>query len=84
MGVHRDGGYSASVSGFLVVGSRKFRLAKTNNRTFFLAEPCELPAGAAGELLITIDGDRPPEHRVARGSCRGTNGGKVQGVIAPF
>jgi len=56
MGFYREDGYSASVSGFLVVGSHEIRLAKTNGCTFVVAESCELPAGTVGELLITVDG----------------------------
>jgi hypothetical protein len=56
MGTSHADGYSASVKGYLVVGENRFRLAKTNGATFVLAEPCDLPAGTTGELVISIDG----------------------------
>ena len=56
MGVKRENGYSASVEGFLVVGSSQFRLAKTNGDSFVVAEPCELSPQTAAELMIIVDG----------------------------
>ncbi|HTU25433.1 MAG TPA: hypothetical protein VMF30_08555 [Pirellulales bacterium] len=56
MGVYREDGYSASVSGYLLVGSRTIQLAKTNGRTLVVAEQCDLAAGTVGQLLITVDG----------------------------
>lgn len=56
MGFHREDGYSASVSGFLLVGSQQIELAKSNGCTFVVAESCNLPAGTLGELLIIVDG----------------------------
>ena len=55
MGVHRENGYSASVEAFLVVNGDRIRIAKTNGRTFSLAEPCELVPGTTGDLLIIVD-----------------------------
>ncbi len=57
MGRYHADGYSADVEGYFVVGDRRYRLAKTNDIRFVLAEPCELPPGIEGELLIIIDGN---------------------------
>jgi hypothetical protein len=57
MGRYHADGYSASVEGCLIVGDQRFRLAKSNDRSFALAESCELPPGAEGELIVTIDGN---------------------------
>jgi hypothetical protein len=56
MGIHHKDGYSADVEGYFVVGSSRYRVAKTNAQTFVLADLCELPPGACGELLIIVDG----------------------------
>jgi hypothetical protein len=59
MGIERkDGGYSATVEGFLVVNGYRVRLAKTNARAVTFAESCQpLPPGTSGELLIIVDGN---------------------------
>lgn len=57
MGITRENGYSATIEGFLVVGNRSYRLAKTNGDYFVLADDCELPAHTLGDLLIIIDGE---------------------------
>jgi hypothetical protein len=57
MGRQYADGYSASVEGFLVVGGQRYRLAKTNYRSFTLADDCDLPPGAEGELIVTVDGN---------------------------
>ncbi len=57
MGRYHADGYSASVEGFLVIGDRQIRVAKTNEAFITLAERCELPAGTEGELIVTVDGD---------------------------
>jgi len=57
MGIHREGGYSATVEGFLLVGDSRFRLAKTNHEKFILSEPCELPPGTEAAFEIIVDGD---------------------------
>ncbi len=57
MGTHReDGGYSASVDGFLVIEGQRIRLAKTNGYSFVLAEPCELAPDTEGDMQIIVDG----------------------------
>jgi hypothetical protein len=58
MGIRRENGYSANVEGFFVHGRTRVRLAKTNGCTFVLAEPCELPPGVTGELIVIVD-DNP-------------------------
>ncbi len=57
MGRQYADGYSASVEGFLVVRGQRYRLAKTNNLSFTLADDCELPPGSEGELIVTVDGN---------------------------
>ncbi len=57
MGRYHADGYSADVEGYLVVDGQRIVLGKTNSRQLFLAEPCELPPGTEGELLIIIDGN---------------------------
>jgi hypothetical protein len=57
MGTHHADGYSANVSGCLVVGERRIRVAKTNEALITLAERCELPPGTEGQLIVTVDGD---------------------------
>jgi hypothetical protein len=56
MGTHYEYGYSADVEGFFVTAGERIRLAKTNGCTFVLAELCELPPGAEGDLLVIVDG----------------------------
>jgi hypothetical protein len=56
MGTYHEYGYSAEVEGFFVIRGSRVRLAKTNGCTFVLAESCELPPGAEGELLTVVDG----------------------------
>jgi hypothetical protein len=57
MGIQRDnGGYSATIEGFLVIRDARIRLAKTNGSTFTLAEPCELSPGTSASLLVIVDG----------------------------
>src|SRR5437763_1575369 len=58
MGTQYRSGYSAHVEGFFVTADFRIRLAKTNGRTFVVAEPCELAPGTLGELLVIVDGDR--------------------------
>jgi hypothetical protein len=58
MGIVRENGYSAKVEGFFAWNGKRFRLAKSNGATFVLAEPCELPPGAQGELQIIVDGNQ--------------------------
>jgi hypothetical protein len=85
MGITRqDGGYSATVEGFFVFAGQRFRLAKTNGATFTLVEPCELPPGTEGELLVIIDG-KPDSKRIAlpRGALADENIVGYQ-VVAPF
>jgi hypothetical protein len=57
MGVHHEDGYSANVEGYFVVGKQRLRLAKTNGRTFVLADPCVLAPATNGELIVTVDGE---------------------------
>jgi hypothetical protein len=84
MGVHHKDGYSADVEGFLVVGDARFRLAKTNDRAFTLAEPCELPPGASGEILIIVDGDPSSQLvEMPSGICAGQSIVEYK-VAAPF
>jgi len=56
MGIQRENGYSATVEAFLVVADQHIRLAKTGPDEITLVEPCELPPGAEGELVIIVDG----------------------------
>ncbi|HVX60225.1 MAG TPA: hypothetical protein VHC19_06485 [Pirellulales bacterium] len=57
MGIRHEYGYSAEVEGFFVTKEKRIRLAKTNGSAFVLAEPCELPPGIEGDLLVIIDGN---------------------------
>lgn len=58
MGVQREDGYSADVEGFLLVGERRLRVAKTNGSAVVLVEPVELPPNCECELLSIVDGDK--------------------------
>jgi hypothetical protein len=58
MGIQRENGYSASVEAFLVVEDQHIRLAKTGPDKVVVVEPCELPPGTEGELVIIVDGHR--------------------------
>jgi hypothetical protein len=58
MGIQRENGYSASVEAFLLVGGQHIRLAKTGPDKVVAVEPCELPPGTEGELVILVDGHR--------------------------
>jgi hypothetical protein len=57
MGIHHEDGYSASVEGFFVIEQQRIRLAKTNGCTFVVAQPCQVPAGTEGEMLVIVDGN---------------------------
>ena len=85
MGIHHENGYSAEVEGFFVTAAHeRIRLAKTNGSTFVLAQPCELPPGTTGELLIIVDGQ--PDSRLVvlpDGICRGQTLVNYK-VAAPF
>ena len=84
MGIQHEHGYSAEVEGFLVIGGERVRLAKTNAHALVLAEPCELPPGAVGELLVIVDGK--PDSRLITlpgGVCKGQTLVNYQ-VAAPF
>lgn len=63
MGIHHENGYSAEVEGFFVWNGQRMRLAKTNHREFVVLEPCDLPPGTEGELLVIVDG-RPDSREV--------------------
>jgi hypothetical protein len=58
MGIQRENGYSATVEAFFVVGDQHIRLAKTGPDEITLVEPCELPPGTEGDLVIIVDGHR--------------------------
>lgn len=84
MGTYHEYGYSADVEGFFVIRGERVRLAKTNGRTFVLAEPCELPPGAEGDLLTIVDGESNSRRVVLpEGVCQGQTVVKYL-VAAPF
>lgn len=56
MGIHRKNGYSANVRAYLTVGTTRYEVAKTSDCEIALAEPCELPPGCEGELVVIVDG----------------------------
>jgi hypothetical protein len=58
MGIQRENGYSASVEAFLVLGEQHISVAKTGRDTVTLVEPCDLPPGTEGELVMIVDGHR--------------------------
>ena len=57
MGRYHADGYSANVEGFFVVNGQRIRVAKTNEALLTLADPCVLPPGTEGELIVTVDGN---------------------------
>jgi hypothetical protein len=57
-----DGGYSSDVAGCLRVGERSFRIAQTGPNSFILRDPCELPPGTEGTIVISVDGDEREIH----------------------
>jgi len=65
MGVYRESGYSASVHAFFITKEFKFALAKTNGRTFVLAEPIEFPPGTSGDIVVFLDGEKNSQRRVS-------------------
>ena len=84
MGVYHENGYSADVEGYLVIRGTRIRLAKTNRGSIVLAEPCELPPGTVGDLLIIVDGKK--SSRLVTLPC-GVARGQTQvnyTVAAPF
>ncbi|HUY91539.1 MAG TPA: hypothetical protein VMV10_22555 [Pirellulales bacterium] len=84
MGIHHEYGYSADVEGFFVIRGNRVRLAKTNGRTFVLAEPCELPPGSEGDLLTIVDGKANSRRvLIPEGVCQGQTIVKYV-VAAPF
>ena len=85
MGIHRDNGaYSANVEGYLVIGRKRIRLAKTNGVTCALAEPCELAPGTIGDLVIIVDGKKDSKMvSLPNGVTKGQVTADYN-VIAPF
>jgi hypothetical protein len=84
MGIQHEHGYSAEVEGFLVIRGERVRLAKTNAHALVLAESCELPPGAVGELLIIVDGKSDSRLvTLPSGVCKGQTLVNYQ-VAAPF
>ena len=84
MGIQREHGYSADVEGFFVVGTDRFRLAKSNGTRFVLAEPCEVPPGTEGDLLVIVDGRASSQRVVIKD---GVIHGQISvgyDVLAPF
>jgi hypothetical protein len=72
MGMQREGGYSATVEGYLIVDNRRIPLARTNGSTFVLAEECILTPGTTGELLVVVDNDpNSRQVRLPEGVARG-------------
>jgi len=60
MGIHREGGYSANVEGYIVVDGFRMRLAKSNGTTLVLNQPCDvaIPPRTDAELVIIVDGNK--------------------------
>jgi len=58
MGIHHEHGYSAEVEGFFICEHARIKLAKTNGRTFTVAEPCEFVPGTQGDLMTIVDGKK--------------------------
>ena len=57
MGIRREHGYSATVSGYFVTQGERIRLAKTNGKAFVLSEPRDMPPGTEGHLVVEVDGE---------------------------
>jgi hypothetical protein len=57
MGIQHKNGYSATVTGYFAVGDERYSLAKTNGKTFVLAESVSFPPGTQGRLVVIVDGD---------------------------
>ncbi len=84
MGIQRENGYSATVEAFLVVGDHHIRLAKTGPDEITFVEPCELPPGTEGELVIIVDGHRDSRAIVLdEGAIRGRQEVRYS-VAVPF
>lgn len=84
MGTFHKDGYSADVAAFFVVSGDRIPLAKTNDRTFVLAEDRELPPGAEGDLLTIVDGKAGSRRVILPdGVCSGQTLVKYK-VAAPF
>lgn len=84
MEIRHEHGYSADVESFFVTDGNRFRLAKSNDATLVLAEPCELPPGIEGELLIIVDG-RANSQRIVLPEGVGQGQTSIcYSVVAPF
>lgn len=84
MGTYHKDGYSAHVEGFFVVRDRRLRVAKSNGSRFVLVEPCELPSGTEGELLVIVDGNKMSRRvMLPDGVAKGEVSANYQ-VVAPF
>lgn len=67
-------GYSAQVDGFLVIGDKRLRIAKSNGMFITLAEPVsDLMLGGRATLEITIDGNTTAESIYAGAVAPGHN-----------
>ncbi len=58
MGIYREGGYSASVEAYLLVGDNRYPIAKTGHDEVVVAEACELPPGCEAKLVVIVDGQK--------------------------
>ena len=77
-------GYSAHVEGFFVVGSNRFRVAKSSGERFCLAEPCELPPGTEGDLVVIVDGSASSRRVVVKNCVTEGYTAVEYDVLAPF
>jgi hypothetical protein len=56
MGIHWKDGYSARVELYLDVGDKRLRVAQVGPASLILRDPCTLPPGTPGTIVINVDG----------------------------
>ncbi len=85
MGIHRENGYSATIEAFFAISSTEhIRVAKTNGRTFVVAEPCELLPGTIGDLIVIVDGRQTSKRIVLPNGVRAGEVVVDYKIEAPF
>jgi hypothetical protein len=84
MGIHREGGYSATVEAYLLVGEDRYPLAKTGHDEVVVAKPCELPPGCEAKLVVIVDGNKSARAIVLdAGIARGESSARYSEAV-PF
>lgn len=84
MGIQRENGYSATVSGYFATGGERYRLAKTNGATFVFSQPQSLPPDTEGELVVIVDDEVNSRRVILPDGATPDETTVAYKVVAPF